>query len=168
MAMGPNADSRLMLVVDHDPESRLALRRALVRRGYDVVNAGSGVVALELVQRMGERFRAVLVDLELPGISGVVVAETLRRFRPEVPVVCMRRALASRVAGAAGGCLSKPIDEDELAALVEAACARRASNWVGDAGAPTQAVELARARFEATGDLVEAAFELAKGMPEEP
>jgi DNA-binding response OmpR family regulator len=165
---GPNAESRLILVVDPDTEGRRALRQALVRRGFDVVNAGSGLMALELVQRMGDRFRAIVLDPDLPEISGLVVAETLRQFRPGFPVICVSRAGAALGSERGGGCLAKPVDEAELALRIEAVSAGRESNWEGGSGAPDDVAERARARYEATGDLVEAAFELARGMPGEP
>ena len=88
---------RLVLLVDDDEESRRHARHLLELRGMEVVQVSNGIAALELIQRLPQRFRLVLTELDLPGISGKVLSETLRIFRPDLPTLCM----SSRVA--AGG-----------------------------------------------------------------
>lgn len=157
--IGPN-DRRLVLLVDHDMESRRHARHLLELRGMEVVQASNGMAALELVQRLPRSFRLVLTELDLPGIPGAIVVETLRLFRPDLPVLCMS---ATRVAAGATvkGCLTKPLQSAELFAALE----EGESGWVpqGMEGIPESAAARARARFAVVGDLVEAALELARG-----
>jgi diguanylate cyclase (GGDEF)-like protein len=65
-----------LLLVDDDAMNRDALSRRLARRGYTVLTAESGPLALEMVG--ANRVDAVLLDVMMPGMSGL---ETLRRLR---------------------------------------------------------------------------------------
>ncbi len=76
-----------LLLVDDDAMNRDALSRRLTRKGYRVLTAESGVHALETVS--ATRVDAVLLDVMMPGMSGM---ETLRRLREshsvsELPVI---------------------------------------------------------------------------------
>ena len=159
-AIGPR-DGKLVLLVDYDVESRRHARHLLELRGMDVVQASNGMAALELIQRLPQSFQLVITDLDLPGIPGPVVVETLRIFRPDLLVFCMDGARA--VAGASRNkqCLSKPLQGAEL----EAALLESASGWdlKGLLEIPDAVAARVRARFAVVGDLVEAALELSRG-----
>jgi diguanylate cyclase (GGDEF)-like protein len=76
-----------LLLVDDDAMNRDALQRRLARKGYTVLTAESGPHALETVS--AQRVDAVLLDVMMPGMSGI---ETLRRLRQshslaELPVI---------------------------------------------------------------------------------
>ena len=76
-----------VLLVDDDAMNRDALSRRLGRKGYTVLTAQSGSEALELLS--SHRVDAVLLDVMMPGMSGI---ETLRRLRQtrslsELPVI---------------------------------------------------------------------------------
>src|SRR5688572_10419768 len=151
-------DWRLVLLVDDDVESRRHARHLLEERQLEVVQASNGIAALELIQRLPHRFRLVLTELDLPGLSGAVLTETLRLFRPEIPAVCMS---ARTGAGAVSGrrCLAKPLQDPDLrAALANGSLSGQESGPTF----PEVWVARARARYAAVGDLVEAALELAR------
>jgi diguanylate cyclase (GGDEF)-like protein len=65
-----------LLLVDDEAMNRDALSRRLARRGYTVLTAESGPAALEMIG--ANRVDAVLLDVMMPGMSGL---ETLRRLR---------------------------------------------------------------------------------------
>src|SRR5688500_310476 len=68
--------SRTIIVADDDPSLRLMLVKVLEAAGYDVVPAGDGFEAL---LKVGENDTcALVVDVSLPGISGVRLTEVLR------------------------------------------------------------------------------------------
>lgn len=79
-----------VLVCEDDPINRKALRAMLGRFGHDVMLAGDGERALELLQ--SERFDVLLTDIEMPGIDGF---ELIRRVRereqrdgvPHLPII---------------------------------------------------------------------------------
>ena len=157
----PRATS-LALLIDVDPTTRSKIRLILEDAGLEVIQARSSVAALELLQRLRDRFRLVLVSMEMPGLSGPVVLETLRLCRPHLPVLCLSRA-DTAVAGGAN-CLAKPLQPDALRARI-------AEALTGTNGAAGQAIDLetlarARATFAASGSLLEAARELARALPD--
>jgi Amt family ammonium transporter len=76
-----------LLLVDDDPMNLDVLARRLVRKGYAVLTASSGLEALEMIDT--RHVDAVLLDVMMPGLSGF---ETLRRLRltralSELPVI---------------------------------------------------------------------------------
>jgi CheY-like chemotaxis protein len=160
--IGPR-DGKLVLLVDYDVESRRQARQLLELRGMDVVQASNGMAALELIQRLPRSFQLVLTDLDLPGIPGPVVVETLRIFRPDLRVLCMEGTRTVAGASRTRRCLSKPLQGGEL----EAALMESANGWAhgGLLEIPNAVAARVRARFAAVGDLVEAALEIYRGAP---
>lgn len=149
-------ERRLVLLVDNDVESRRQARHLLELHGLEVVQASNGIAALELIQRLPTSFRLVITEVDLPGITGTIVAETLRLFRPDLPTLCLSgRAISAGTDGRR--CLSKPLQGPDLLAALE----NGHGHWNGIDG--TSAGEArARARYAALGDLVEAALELGR------
>ena len=76
-----------LLLVDDDAMNRDALSRRLARRGYTVLTAESGPLALELVG--SHRVDAVLLDVMMPGMSGLETLRQLRQSRSvsDLPVI---------------------------------------------------------------------------------
>ena len=146
-------------------ESRRHARHLLELHGQEVVQASNGIAALELVQRLPESFRLVITELDLPDISGTMVAETLRIFRPDLPTLCMSsRAAAGVVNGRR--CLAKPLQGPDLRSALQNG--RHFQSPEAGSGIPDACIARARARYAAVGDLVEAALELARATgPEE-
>lgn len=132
------APAVLALLVEDD--ARLAALTAEYLRGHgvQVVVAGDGPAALAEARRT--RFDAVLLDLMLPGRSGLEVCRELRS-RSDVPILILtaRGEEADRVLGLELGAddyLTKPFSPRELLARIEAQV-RRAR---GQAGPATRAV----------------------------
>lgn len=151
----------LVLIVEHDQEARRKLRRKLEERGHEVVEAGSVVAALELIQRLPNGFRLVLTQVDMPGVPGSALVEALRLFHPDLPVLCLA---ADQAAAALIRCprLSEGADELErhLAEFSDGG-----ASWREPSRLPAEIIRRARDRYERTGDLVEAAYEVAKGLP---
>jgi CheY-like chemotaxis protein len=83
-------DGATLLVVDHNPFVRRALRRTLELERISVVEAGDGEQALSVVE--GDEARVldvVLTSLLLPVISAPEFIAVLLECRPELPVVAM-------------------------------------------------------------------------------
>ncbi len=66
------------LVVDDSRAMRSILSKALVESGFEVVQAANGREALETMDREGLAFSLVLLDWNMPEISGIEVLEKLR------------------------------------------------------------------------------------------
>jgi two-component system, cell cycle sensor histidine kinase and response regulator CckA len=76
-----------LLIVDDEESLRSLLSAALARKGYTTTTARSGVDAIELISDMGRHFDAVLLDLNMPGASGIEVLKVIRICRPRLKVV---------------------------------------------------------------------------------
>lgn len=66
-----------VLIVEDDPDALALLEHAIAHFGYEVAGASNGLEALELI-RSG-RFRLVVSDWEMPGMSGVELCREIRR-----------------------------------------------------------------------------------------
>src|SRR6476469_9291560 len=74
-----------ILIVDDEEVLRDVLDAGLRREGFDVVSASSGEEALSLLD--GEEIDLVLLDIMLPGISGIDTLRSLRISNPNLPVI---------------------------------------------------------------------------------
>jgi DNA-binding response OmpR family regulator len=111
-----------VLLVEDDPDVRLALRLLLEDDGYEVIEAGDGEQGL---QRAASQLPdLVLVDLKLPGMHGLEVCRQLRRAS-DVPIVVVTAQIDSHdvVAGLEAGAddyVTKPFVPRELTARIRA------------------------------------------------
>ncbi|HVU15784.1 MAG TPA: PAS domain S-box protein [Candidatus Didemnitutus sp.] len=78
-----------LLVVDDEAPLRLLLEAALSRKGYRVTSATDGLDAIEKLADPAQQFAAILLDLNMPGASGVEVMRVLRATRPEAKVLVL-------------------------------------------------------------------------------
>ena len=126
-----------LLVVDDDPMNRDALSRRLTRTGYTVLTAGSGPEALAVIN--SSRVDAVLLDVMMPGMSGLDTLRHLREARSvaELPVIMVTaRDGSDDVVEAldlgANDYVTKPIDYAVALARIRAqVTARRADPLTG-------------------------------------
>ncbi len=109
----------LMLIVDDETPVRHAAERLLSGLGFEVVTAGGGRRALELVALYGDRIRFVLLDVTMPDMDGEETLLALRAAGLDAPVVVTSgyslgtRALPLLQAGARAF-LPKPFGRAEL------------------------------------------------------
>jgi two-component system response regulator MprA len=112
-----------ILLVDDDPRITDLLRRVLAYEGYSIAIAASGNEALH---RTLERPPDLIVlDIMLPGLDGLEVAQRLRAAGDHVPILMLtaRDLVADRVKGLATGAddyLVKPFAPEELVSRVKA------------------------------------------------
>jgi PAS domain S-box-containing protein len=83
-----NGDGEV-LIVDDEPSVRAVTRALLRRRGFTVTDTTGGAEALELVRADPSRFRLVLLDLTMPGMSGEETFRELRSIAPALKVILM-------------------------------------------------------------------------------
>ncbi len=112
-----------ILVVDDDPRITNLVRRILAYEGYSVAVAASGNEALtRTLERPPD---LIVLDIMLPGLSGLEVTQRLRAAGDQVPILMLtaRDAVADRVEGFETGAddyLVKPFAPEELLARVKA------------------------------------------------
>ena len=77
-----------ILIVDDDPVQRRLLEAALVKKGHTVIKAENGEQALEQINGSNAAsIKAVILDLIMPGISGMDVMEALQNSQNSLPVI---------------------------------------------------------------------------------
>lgn len=111
-----------ILIVEDDPNIRKLVRVNLVKRGYTVCEAEDSHQAMERFQ--SEPVDLVLLDLVLPGLSGVDVCLWIRA-RSDVPIIILsaRSEEELKVAALDAGAddyVTKPFGQEELLARVRA------------------------------------------------
>jgi CheY-like chemotaxis protein len=118
-----------VLVVDDYDDGRMAIVTLLEVKGFSVISAATGAVALDLLQG-GERPCVILLDIRLPDMDGWEVWDRMKAHhelaRTAVVVLSAERADHER-ARAVGirEFLQKPIDGRALVAAVDRHCTRR-------------------------------------------
>jgi diguanylate cyclase (GGDEF)-like protein len=157
-------DRRRLLIVDDVRDNRVLLRRRFERRGFEVVEAESGLTALDLID--AESFDLVLLDIMMPGIDGI---ETLKRIRKQksasqLPVIMVTGKTATEnmveaLQLGANDYVTKPVDFAVALARVEVQISRKRAEeqaaFATDELRKTNE-DLERRVAERTGRLIEA------------
>jgi two-component system KDP operon response regulator KdpE len=118
-----NAPPIKVLVIDDEPPIRKLLRMGLSTQGYEMLEAPSGRVALEL---LAQNPALVILDLGLPDIDGHELLRTIRSRNDSVPIVVLssRGDEAGKVQAldlGADDYITKPFGMEELLARLRAA-----------------------------------------------
>jgi two-component system response regulator PhoP len=122
-----------ILVVEDEPALQKQLRNELLGQGYTVDATGEGKEALYLASEFP--YDAAIVDIGLPGLSGLEVIDRLRKKGSRLPVLVLtaRASWQDKVAGLETGAddyLTKPFQTEELRARLKALL-RRAAGATG-------------------------------------
>ncbi len=123
-----------ILVVDDEPQMRRVLRSTLSALGFVVADAESGEAALERVRE--EKFDLILLDINMPGLSGL---ETCRAIRAKSDVSILMLTVRGRTEdkvealdSGADGYVTKPFDVNELLARIRAVLRRAPASALGE------------------------------------
>ncbi len=113
-----------ILVVDDEHLIRWSLEQNLKKQGYDVIVAGNGEDALRMARE--EQPDLVLLDIQLPGISGIEVLEKIKEFDDDILVIMVTAhgGLETAVNAMRLGAydyVSKPFNLDELSITIKKA-----------------------------------------------
>jgi two-component system, cell cycle sensor histidine kinase and response regulator CckA len=82
-------NTETVLVIEDEPEVRDFISQVLQAMNYRVIAAEDGSTGLNYLRTQGESISVVLLDLVMPGISGIDLAKTIRGERPDLPVLSM-------------------------------------------------------------------------------
>jgi CheY-like chemotaxis protein len=130
-----------VLVAEDNPVNRKLVTTILKKRGHNVTAVENGRAAVNAIAENRHQFDVVLMDLQMPEMSGLEAAAAIRAREasgvPRLPLIALtahamqgdrERCLAAGM----DGYLSKPIDLNKLIATLE---------WFGDGAARDQAPE---------------------------
>ena len=112
-----------ILIADDEPALRALVAEVLGHLGYRVLAAATGDEAWRIVRE--QRPDLVLLDIKMPGLSGIEVCRQMRAQPPtrRIPVIMVtgldaRQALEESLIAGADDFLGKPIDALELSVRV--------------------------------------------------
>lgn len=136
-------DLPVLLLVDDDETFTRILSRALSRRGYEVRVAHDVPSALQVAEQDPPEF--AVIDLKMPGESGLVLVQKLRELDEQTRIVMLTgyASIATAVEAIKLGAthyLSKPSDADEIVAAL--------NKLEGDASVELNATPLSINRLE--------------------
>src|SRR5437764_1503364 len=118
-----------VLVVDDEASARNGYERLLKQAGYAVDLAEEGAHALRIAAEHPPD--VVITDVKMPGMDGMQLLEKLREQDPDLPVVVVTAfgdvsVAVQAMRRGADDFLTKPVDIDALAVIVERCLERRA------------------------------------------
>lgn len=116
-----------ILVVEDHKVNQMVAKGMLTKLGYQVTLAENGFQALECLQEAA--FALILMDIQMPGMSGVETTKRIRteRFAQDVPIIAltanaMKGDEQEYLAAGMNACLTKPIQMNTLAATLQEWC----------------------------------------------
>jgi putative two-component system response regulator len=170
---GFDSDLPKVLVVDDHAPSRMTAVALLKLEGYEVIEADSGITAVDIVAQ--EQLDLILLDVMMPGMDGFEVCEILKqneltRLIPVIFITALndRRSRIRGIEVGADDFLTKPFDRLELAARVKSLVRQKRLNEDLD-HAEQVLFSVARAiesRDPNTGDHCERLVKLGKAFGE--
>ena len=162
-----------ILIVDDDPKLRGFVAKGLAEHGIESLSAGDGGEAQRVLAAAGPvKPDLILLDVMMPGKSGLDFLEELRAGGSDIPVIFVtaRRAVEGRVQGLRRGAddyILKPFEFDELIARIEAVVRRRQSIPVFEIG--DLRIDVARRIVERGGERIDLSpkeFDLLRTLAE--
>jgi len=118
-----------VLLVDDERDFVSAMTKRLTKRDLEVSNAFDGLEALEALS-LDDRIEVVILDVKMPGMSGVETLREIKRLYPLVEVIMLTgyATVETAIEGMKLGAydyLMKPCDMDELLGKVGEAAEKR-------------------------------------------
>jgi two-component system alkaline phosphatase synthesis response regulator PhoP len=115
-------NNQSILLVEDEENLHEALKLNLELEGFDVTSAYDGPAALKAVE--AEYFDLIILDVMLPEVDGIHVAETIRTQNNDVPILMLsaKNSSADRILGLKKGAddyLTKPFNLEELILRVQ-------------------------------------------------
>jgi two-component system sensor histidine kinase/response regulator len=119
----PSARTHAVLLVEDNQVNQKVTALTLRRMGFEVETASNGRLAIEAAQR--RRFAAILMDCQMPVMSGFESTERIRELtNGDIPIIAMTAAAMTKdrercLAAGMNDYLSKPVQKAELEAMLE-------------------------------------------------
>lgn|SRR5574341_81393 len=113
------SDKKTVLIIDDDELLSGALRALIQREGFDIINCGNGLDALDMAK--GKCFNVIITDYNMPGMDGVEVTRVLRSQCPDAFIIGLTSASkeAEFLRAGADAFLSKPFSVRDIIALIK-------------------------------------------------
>ena len=154
-----------ILVVEDDDDLRSYLQEFLSEERYSVLTAANGSKAKRLVE--GAVPDLIILDLQLPDISGESLCSEIKKDYPEIPIIILTAKnnptdIAANLQRGADDYITKPFSSEELVARIHARLRRNQEGKkiykVGDVTLNTETIEVKKG--EKTISLTQTEFQL--------
>ncbi len=127
---GEMSDQVQILVIDDEQIMREGCSRILSKDGWAVICAENGAKGLEEIKAQSDRFDVILLDLMMPGMSGMEVLDHVRTLNPDLLVIVITgyATIESAVEAMKKGAydfIPKPFTPDQLRIVVRRALEKR-------------------------------------------
>ena len=170
---GASLNREPILLVDDNPQIRRAVRTILVSQGFVVMDARTAEEALDIIRK--QRVELILLDVNLPGMSGLEACREIRRTS-HVPIIMLtvRDREQDKVQAFDAGAddyMVKPFGSDELTARVRATLRRTESERPAQFSVPGLHVDFERRTVSAKGRVMRLTpkeFELLRHLVTNP
>lgn len=111
-----------ILVIDDNPEARLLLKEILTERGYQILEAGDGEQALDVMSK--SLVHMAIVDLDMPRMNGIEFSKRAKEANPAFPIIMVTAysqfyAPAEILTSGIDAFLQKPLDLSRLLKAIE-------------------------------------------------
>jgi two-component system, cell cycle sensor histidine kinase and response regulator CckA len=114
---GGSGGSECVLVAEDDPSVRSLIVRILERRGFEVLEASNGAVALEVLRAGGAQIDMLITDANMPEMDGPTLIAAATESRPDLPVLLISGTSDEEFTTTAPY-LAKPFTAGQLSARV--------------------------------------------------
>jgi two-component system cell cycle sensor histidine kinase/response regulator CckA len=127
LACEPQGRTGTVLIIDDEYSLRVPVATMLKKRGFSVFEAADGETGVSLFREHSMEIDVVLLDLTLPGISGIEVLKEMRKKRSNIKVILVTaygrdRALTDVSEKESVYYVQKPYQIDTLEALLRKIC----------------------------------------------
>jgi two-component system cell cycle sensor histidine kinase/response regulator CckA len=127
LACEPQGRTGTVLIIDYEYALRVPVAKLLKKRGFSVFEAAEGEAGVSLFSEHSMEIDVVLLDLTLPGISGMEVLKEMRKKRSSIKVILATaygrdRALTDVSEKESVSYVQKPYQIDALEALLRKIC----------------------------------------------
>jgi DNA-binding NtrC family response regulator len=78
---------RKVLIVDDDTKMRKKYKRALVEKGFKVIEAPNALEVANLLMREGKNLDLILLDINIPEIDGREIFDIIDEYAPQLQVI---------------------------------------------------------------------------------
>lgn len=159
----PNRQPIRILLIDDDAISREVLSTLLELQGLSVDSAEDGAQALDLLRETPSLPQVVLMDTQMPGLSGVALIEALcaavfarGHARSDIRIVAISGSeVSDDVRRASDGFLLKPIQLEDLTALLESSSSHTESTAKTKTPADSESPEREAIHSEAISEVID-------------
>lgn len=115
------SDQKSILIVDDNRINQVVTRRILEKKNFICEVAGDGKQAIELVKNAN--FDLVLMDVNMPGISGLEATKEIRKFNTEIPILALTAVEVEEIreeihSAGMTGIIIKPYDVQQFYQIV--------------------------------------------------